>query len=353
MNILFLTRLFYPHIGGVEKHILEVSKILHNSKHKVTVVTEQYDNGLKQKETYKGIDIVRIPISKNEKLKKMYIWWFFLRNVKLLTKSDIIHAHDVYYYIVPFRIFLRLKNTFVTFHGYEGNSIPSQKSILLHKISELLSKGNICIGKYLTKWYNTKADYISYGAIKSSSTTAKKMQNIKGKRNHIVFVGRLEEETGIRTYLKALKILKDNKQNFTLTALGDGSLMSFCKTYTQKNNLNITYKGFVKDVMPHIHDSSIVFTSRYLGIMEALSAKKTIFSVYNNKIMKDVLYLTPYSKWINIAKNEEQLSKQILTSLKNSSSTKKSTEEGYNWVKDQTWQKMTNTYINLWKKAKK
>ena len=28
MNILFMSRLFYPHIGGVEKHVLEVSKLL-------------------------------------------------------------------------------------------------------------------------------------------------------------------------------------------------------------------------------------------------------------------------------------------------------------------------------------
>ena len=40
MKILFLTRSFYPNVGGVEKHILEVSKALTKRGHIVTVVTE-------------------------------------------------------------------------------------------------------------------------------------------------------------------------------------------------------------------------------------------------------------------------------------------------------------------------
>ena len=40
MKIVFLCRLFYPHIGGVETHVLEVGKRLIKKGHRVTIVTE-------------------------------------------------------------------------------------------------------------------------------------------------------------------------------------------------------------------------------------------------------------------------------------------------------------------------
>ena len=47
MTIVFLARLFYPHIGGVEKHVLEISRILIEKGHKVSIVTEKHDIKLK------------------------------------------------------------------------------------------------------------------------------------------------------------------------------------------------------------------------------------------------------------------------------------------------------------------
>ena len=40
-NILFLTRSFYPNIGGVEKHVLELSKELIKRGYRITVITEK------------------------------------------------------------------------------------------------------------------------------------------------------------------------------------------------------------------------------------------------------------------------------------------------------------------------
>ena len=70
MNILFFSRLFYPHIGGVEKHVLEISKILIKKGHKIVVVTEQHQKDLKSKEKVEGIEVYRIPDLKENWLKK-------------------------------------------------------------------------------------------------------------------------------------------------------------------------------------------------------------------------------------------------------------------------------------------
>ena len=41
MTIVFLARRFYPLIGGVEKHVMEISKRLVAAGHRVIVVTEE------------------------------------------------------------------------------------------------------------------------------------------------------------------------------------------------------------------------------------------------------------------------------------------------------------------------
>ena len=74
MNILFFSRLFYPHTGGVEKHVLETSRLLIKRGHKVTVVTEKHDKSLKNKENIQGIEVYRIPVGANNWFRKFRIW---------------------------------------------------------------------------------------------------------------------------------------------------------------------------------------------------------------------------------------------------------------------------------------
>ncbi|MBI4999691.1 glycosyltransferase, partial [Candidatus Gottesmanbacteria bacterium] len=171
MRILFLTRLFYPHIGGVEKHVIEISKRLVNLGHEVVVVSESSTseesrpNSSTSGESFghpRGVfTAYKIPIGKNEKFKKFQIWWWFWKNRKLIRQADIVHAHDVGFWYFPFRFLYPRKPFFITFHGYEQYP-PSKKAILIRKISEKLVLGNICVGDYIPKWYGTKANFITY-----------------------------------------------------------------------------------------------------------------------------------------------------------------------------------------------
>lgn len=164
MTILFLTARFWPECGGVEKHALEVGKELVNRGHKVIVISENH-GGLRDRENYKGIEIYRIKINATERIKKFIIWLWLLKNRKLIEKSDIIHCHDVFYWFLPFRFLYPKKPVFTTFHGYETKYLPAKKAIIIRKISEKLSWGNICVGDYIKKWYGTKPDFVTYGGV--------------------------------------------------------------------------------------------------------------------------------------------------------------------------------------------
>jgi glycosyltransferase involved in cell wall biosynthesis len=59
MKIIQVAPYFYPHIGGVESYVMDLSIELKKRGHEVTVVTAKLP-GLKEKEEVNGLDIVRV-----------------------------------------------------------------------------------------------------------------------------------------------------------------------------------------------------------------------------------------------------------------------------------------------------
>ncbi len=357
MTILFFARLFYPHIGGVEKHVLEVSKLLVKKGHLVTVLTEQYEDELKKEDKIDGIRIIRINNGKDDwfsfgKLrinkKKFRVWRNLWKHRQLIKDADVIHAHDVFFWYLPFRFLYPSKKVFTTFHGYEGNKIPGFKEKLMHKIAEKLSKGNICVGDFLKKWYGTRPDYVTYGAVSEIQNT--RLDSAKRAKYKILFLGRLEEETGIMEYLKALLMLKNKGTGFELTILGDGKLRRKAEDFSRVNKINAKFKGFVGNVENYLVWADFIFTSRYLGILEALSYKKFIFAHYNNSIKKDYLGMAPFAKYISISKNYKELSDQIEYYLENKKKNNPMIDKGFVWVKNQAWSGIAAIYLKLWDK---
>jgi len=338
MKILFFTRRFYPLIGGVEKHCLEIGKRLVAQGHTLTVLTETPDKNSKPKETYEGINIYRIPITTKEKSKKFQIWWWLLNHQKLIKEAEAIHCHDVFFWYLPFRFLYPRKKVFTTFHGWEGIYPPSLKNKIIRKISEKLSFGNICVGNYIEKWYGTKADFVTYGGVNIVQSSKLKVQSYSSKFK-VLFVGRLEKDTGLPIYLKTLAILRDRVE---AKFAGDGSLRKEAEKYG-------TVLGFVEDVNELMQESDFVFTSGYLSILEAMINKKLVFSVYDNPLKEDYLKMAPFGQWIVIEKNPEKLAMKVKYYLKNPSEEKKLIKEGYNWAREQNWEKLTQEYLKLWR----
>lgn len=159
-KILFFARLHYPHIGGVEKHVAQVTKLL-KRQHQITIITEGYAKNLK---TAKGV--YRIPVwDVSEKNKKWRIWSWLWKNRHLITQADIVHIHDVFFWYLPFRLLYPSKPVYITFHGYETKFPPTFSAILQKRLAAWLTWGNICVGKYISRWYGIKPTFVTYGAI--------------------------------------------------------------------------------------------------------------------------------------------------------------------------------------------
>src|SRR3989344_2192317 len=182
-KVIFFTRLFYPHLGGIERHILELSNRLIKKKYDVTVITTLYDDSLSYSDTVHGITVIRFQQPKIKILGILYTWLWLVKNISLIKQSEIIHIHDVFIWYWPFKLIYPGKPVFTTIHGRWGKYPVSLSDIIQKKIAAGLSDGVISIGAYIDKYYGITSDIISYGA------TFKPKLATKNQRL-VIYVGR-------------------------------------------------------------------------------------------------------------------------------------------------------------------
>lgn len=337
-----LAPFFYPHIGGVEKHVKRLSEELIKKGHEVTVITIKHDQTLPDLKELNEIKVYRFPIMRQPKL-----WLWFYKHKNLIMDADLIHCHDfgsfIHWYL-PFRFIVPFKPVFVTFHGYEGIIPIPQKILYMRRMTELLTKGNICIGDYIPKWYGTKANFISYGGV--DMLTAADTTTSDGA----VFIGRLEKDTGIVAYIDAIKILKTKySTNIKVDICANGSLREPIEKTVRENELNVKLHGFVDNPIDYLIKSKFAFVSGYLAILEAMINKKLVFAIYENELKKDYLTQMPKSKdMMVIVSSPEELAEKIAYYYNNPEKAEAKINVAYNFARKQTWEKVADTYLRLW-----
>ncbi len=305
---MFLSRLYYPHIGGVEKHVKELSDELTKKSLKVKIITGKFDDKLKGCEIVDNILVFRIGYPRIKVIGLLYIWFWMFRNLSLIREAEVVHCHDVFIWYLPFRLLFPYKYVYTTFHGWEGIYPVPLKNIFLRKMANKLSKGTISVGRYIERYYKVKANIVTYGAVVVSGFFPRK------KKNSIVWIGRLERDTGLLNFIEDLRHNQYSQVDFC----GDGSLGNTCSKYGEVH-------GFV-DPRPFLRRAEYCFASGYLSALEGMVYKCKIKVGWNNKLKSDYWRLTPFYKWI-VSDN---------------------TASAFNWARQQSWEKLTDQYLRLW-----
>jgi glycosyltransferase involved in cell wall biosynthesis len=340
MTILFFTRLYLPHVGGVEKHIYEISKIL-SKNYKIIIVAEQDDPSEPEYEKTDVTEVYRIPLSGvGESAKKWHIWKWLFAHLQLIKSSDLIHIHDVFFWYLPFRFLYPNHKSYITFHGYEGDEIPSLRKIFWHQLAARFTNGNICIGDFHRKWYQINPTFVSYGAVELP-----KNKKAVSQTESAIFIGRLAPDNGIMDYLEAVRTL-----HLSLDVYGDGPQKSQAIEYVNNHKLAVRFMGYVPDSSRFILNHRYAFISRYLGILEALASQVPIIAHYNNSIKNDYLSLAPFASYINIVGDPSQIVASMTQIRDNYPKSK--IKAGFTWVRTQTWLNLVNLYTALWTPTK-
>ena len=348
MKILFLTPSFLPHLGGVEKHVAEVSKILSDRGNHVSVLTVAGQRG---EEELKGVRVIRIgfrnhPFRRGAAvLRCLGVWLYLLARFSVLQTSEIIHLHDfeTFLWVLPFLAFTR-NRTFITFHGFEQVR-PSRTSRIVRKVADSSVRGNLCIGGFIKKWYGTEPDYVLFGGVSLPN------RNIAvGSPHKAVFVGRLTEDTAVMQYLESCLILKEELMvEMEVHICGDGPLRSSISDYAGKNGLGVTLHGFVANPDRIVDMCGHVFASGYLTILEGMVRRKPVYSIWTSQLKRDYLYSIPQADdKMFISSSTRELADFIGGNVKAPDQAKPRVDRAYEFALGETWEKVASTYLALY-----
>ncbi len=352
MKIVHLAQFYYPHLGGVEQHLNQINQLL-SPEHRVTVITRQHQKNLPLQEKIEQVNVLRLPVDEanNPKwLYKLQLWRALWRYKKVLQQADIIQVHDVFFWLLPFLPFLKRQKIFITFHGYEGHCLPNKRQIFWHKLAAWYCHKNLCIGDFHQKWYGIKADAISYGAVADIKSPPSQFANNQPLK--IIFLGRLDYDTGLMTYLKAIHLAQSQQLKIKLDIYGDGPLMAKAQDYVKTNQLPVKFYGFIKNASSKLPNYHLTFASQYLSILESLAYHIPVIAVYHNQLKKDYLAMTPFVSWIEIVNDQNEVFDRLKKIAKNLSKKNQTfiqqLKTAQLWAQQQNWQKLAETYLQLW-----
>lgn len=240
MKILFVAKHKWPHIGGVEKHIAMLKHEFRNSKYEINVISEE---DIKQPHT--------------KIMGLLYIWYWLFKNRELITRSDVVHIHDVFIWYLPFRFLYPRKKVHITFHGWEGKWPISKWAIFNKRLANFLCSGSIAVGKYIEKWYGIKADYIIHGAVQPLAVSR---LSLAKKKNSLIYLGRKDKDTGYYEFQEWLK---------------------------SRTNLKVKYVTNELNPEKYLKNAEYCVPSGYLSYLEAKSYGCKIITFANNPLKED------------------------------------------------------------------
>lgn len=344
MKILHLAHYYWPHVGGIEKHLSLLAEALAKKQYSTTVLTKQHLHTLPLQEKKGSVAIHRFEVQEHSKVAtKMSTWQGILKYKELFSQADHIHVHDVFWWLLPLLpiLLIQRKKITITFHGYEGAAVPKWNQRFWHQCAAFFTRANLCIGGFHKKYYGVSPTLLSFGAVEPLSQ--KKKDSIAKKA---IFIGRLEADTGFLEYLRAIALLKDKGETWKLDVYGEGSQRTAAEDFIKKHKLEkqVSLHGFVAEADVFLPTYSVAFVSRYLAILEALSAEVPVVAQYNNSLKKDYLLLdAPFAAWISVVHTAEEIMMQMQKIQQPPAAAKR-------WADRQTWNAMAETYIQLWKR---
>jgi glycosyltransferase involved in cell wall biosynthesis len=334
---------YKPYIGGVEKHIEQISETLAERNYDISVLTTAVDTNLPEREKIGVTEIIRFP--KNiERNPLMLLKWFASRK-KEMSKFQIVHCHDfipIIFWATPFRMVLPSRSIFATFHGYERDPVPAHFKYI-RKGAERLIRGSICIGSFIEEIYGTNCTASPLGAVSRTTMRAK-------GNHHAIYVGRLEPDTPIRGYIEAVALVAEkHSRDIEFTICGDGNLREELEVHCQDNEIPARFLGNVRDPSQHYLNADIAFAGGFLSILEAMSYGLPVIA-YSGTDLKRQYYRSVLTAGgsISIQSTATGVAKEVQRLMESSSLYHHTSESAIDFANKNDWNQMADLYEKLW-----
>lgn len=341
-KIIHVCRLYLPHIGGVETHVSEISKISFNKGDSAFVISSQDSINMPLRDTIDGVVVHRIP--KSFLKSKIKIWKWVLKNKDLFFAADVIHIHDVFWWVIPIYMSIH-KKLFITFHGWEGK-YPIRFLAKVHRlIASTFSSGVIHVGGWIKDFYWDLPDQTTYGGVKKSKLAIKNISPSKEKQKksfNFVFIGRLDEDNDIKKYIELAVKLKSHFKQVNIFWIGDGAYKKICAQYG-------VVTGFISDYNEFLDQADIIGACSYLSIWQSLSRGKIVCAFFSNPVKKLYLDYFPEKHAIISSNNSEEMLFKLKRIISNKNKMLLISSEIQKKASSHTWKKVFEKYELLWR----
>jgi len=335
LRVLMLTASYHPRAGGVEKHVRCVARELRAMGLEIWVATPRWEEGWDEEELMDGVMVRRLSTNMRAGRRELE---------PLLDWAQVVHTHDAYpflKYYLPYAVRRPRLPVFVTWHGYECYPIPLEAKIL-RRLVGLRTKGCICAGAFIAKWYKIRCGRITYGGV-----DAPEQRPLLGEG--ACFIGRLERDTGILEYIEALALLR-NRYGIELPVevCGSGSLRELAERRAAERGLRATFHGQVADPMPYFMRARFACVSGYLAMLEAMAGGAIVLALYDNPLKEDYLRMSPMAVHAVIAGSPEELAERTAALAHAPEEMRRRAAAAYEFAREQTWRKVAELYAGLY-----
>ncbi len=305
MKIAQITMRFYPAVGGVETHVLELTKRLIRDGHEVTIITSNLETErpwkeLKSNKGIKGVKIIR--------LKAINIPYYPIINLPDLKEYDIVHAHNMPRFYVD-QAAIKSRRLIITTHGlhfHEGREglIKNLLTRIYYNTIGRLTLKKACkiisISKsekeFLKKYVNKKKIVVIGNGINYDKYKT-------GKGDNLLFIGRLVKGKGLEYLIKAIKNTRER-----LDIIGDGPYKNELRSLIKKQGLTrqVRLHGFISEsrkIEMLSKSKALILPSKYeafgIVLLEAMASGKPVIATrvggIPDIVNKDNGILVPYA----------------------------------------------------------
>jgi len=335
LRVLMLTSSYLPRLGGVERHVRFVVRELRQRGLEVRIATPRWDDAWPAREEVDGVEVTRLSLRGRAGRRDL---------APLVEWASLVHTHDAYpflKYYLPSRLTRPRLPVFATFHGYEGYPIPFEAKVL-RRFVLWLTRGNVCAGAFIPKWYRFRCDHVTHGGVDAPTERPAMGEGA-------VFVGRLEPDTSFLGYLEAVRRLKEEHGiDLPLGVCGSGSLREEGEAFAREHRLDVTFHGQVGDVGSYLARAQFACVSGLLGMLEAMAAGAIVLALYDNPLKEDYLRLFPGAGHNVIAASPADLAERAAALVRSPGEGEAVAARASEFARSQTWERVADLYVQLW-----
>lgn len=373
-KILIIAPHFWPEMGGVETHLLEVIPELLARGWQITVITQEPIIKTATKTTQ---PLPQIPLSKSQPrpdflakiqvirffcpawpiIGLLIIWGQMWRHRAQWLTASVVHVHDVMIWLFPWRWLIKGR-VILTMHGWESRFPIPRKNRWLKQLSARLANRVLAVGKFIGEFYGIFPDQIILGGVNKQAVISESAliskhnwPKIFSQRQlvtapvRLLFVGRLAVDTGLPELLAAINLLSPtNRARLRVELAGDGELRT-------EGELVGRVIGWLDQpsLAKEMKNAQLCFVGGYLSALQSLAAGCVTLASYDQPLKQAYWQKSELTGRVLVTNSALKLAKIITNYLNNPEDHWDQLKKNRAWAAQQSWGKIAEVYEQVYR----